>query len=268
LFLRSENMDRKKYFFFDIDGTIAVGMPRYVPKSTEKTLNILKEEGHFISIATGRMYSMAVDFCEKFGIKNMVTDGGNGVVIDGKKEVEALDKNMMDKILDVFDKRDIPWSICVDDERVWYTKDERFPKAMEGVIKIPNYMTTRIDKNLDFRKLDKIYKGFAYLDIETEKRIKELKDVSYTRYHDEYIILEADDKSKGIKKIMEKMGIENRDVVVFGDNTNDIKMFRPEWTSIAMGNSVDSLKKVADYVTTDADKDGIENACRHFGWIK
>ncbi|WP_317315949.1 HAD family hydrolase [Peptostreptococcus russellii] len=261
-------MDRKKYFFFDIDGTIAVGMPRYVPKSTEKTLNILKEEGHFISIATGRMYSMAVDFCEKFGIKNMVTDGGNGVVIDGKKEVEALDKNMMDKILDVFDKRDIPWSICVDDERVWYTKDERFPKAMEGVIKIPNYMTTRIDKNLDFRKLDKIYKGFAYLDIETEKRIKELKDVSYTRYHDEYIILEADDKSKGIKKIMEKMGIENRDVVVYGDNTNDIKMFRSEWTSIAMGNSVDSLKKVADYVTTDADKDGIENACRHFGWIK
>ena len=138
---------------------------------------------------------------------------------------------------------------------------------MEGVIKIPNYMGSKIDKNLDLKKIDAIYKGFAYLDRETEESIGELKNVSYTRYHDEYIILEADDKSKGIKKIMNIIGIEDKDIVVFGDNTNDIKMFRPEWTSIAMGNSVDSLKAIADYVTTNADKDGIENACRHFGWI-
>ncbi|MBF1057658.1 MAG: HAD hydrolase family protein, partial [Peptostreptococcus sp.] len=55
--------------------------------------------------------------------------------------------------------------------------------------------------------------------------------------------------------------------VVFGDNTNDIKMFRPEWTSIAMGNAVEELKKIADFVTKDADDGGIEHACRHFGWI-
>ncbi len=260
-------MGKKKYFFFDIDGTIAVGMPRYIPISTEKTLKKLKEEGHFISIATGRMYSMTVEFCEKFGIDTMVTDGGNGIVVDGKREVEALDKNMMDRILDIFDKKNIPWSICIDDERVWYTKDEIFPSAMKKVIKIPNYMISKVDKNLDFRKINSIYKGFAYLDIETEKSIEELKNVSYTRYHDEYIIIEADDKSKGIKKIQEIMGIKDEDIVVFGDNTNDIKMFRPEWTSIAMGNSVESLKVIADYVTTDADKDGIENACRHFAWI-
>ena len=63
------------------------------------------------------------------------------------------------------------------------------------------------------------------------------------------------------------MGIEDQDVVVFGDNTNDIKMFRPEWTSIAMGNAVEELKKIADFVTKDADDGGIEYACRHFGWI-
>ena len=45
-------------------------------------------------------------------------------------------------------------------------------------------------------------------------------------------------------------------------------MFIPEWTSIAMGNGIDELKKKATYVTTDADKDGIYNACLHYGWIK
>ena len=53
---------RKKYFFFDIDGTIAIGMPRYIPESTKYDLNKLKENGQFISVATGRMYTMTKPF--------------------------------------------------------------------------------------------------------------------------------------------------------------------------------------------------------------
>ncbi|MBS6547420.1 MAG: HAD hydrolase family protein [Butyricicoccus pullicaecorum] len=34
-----------------------------------------------------------------------------------------------------------------------------------------------------------------------------------------------------------------------------------------MGNARPILKEAADYVTDACDKDGIWNACRHFGWI-
>ena len=44
-------------------------------------------------------------------------------------------------------------------------------------------------------------------------------------------------------------------------------MFRPEWLNIAMGNARAELKEKADYITTDCDKDGIYNACKHFKWI-
>lgn len=59
-----------------------------------------------------------------------------------------------------------------------------------------------------------------------------------------------------------------KDVVVFGDEKNDLSMFRDEWTSIAMGNAIDELKEKATYVTTPCDQDGIYNACVYFGWIK
>ena len=40
--IRESNKDsRKKYFFFDIDGTIAIGMPRYIPESTEYALSLI-----------------------------------------------------------------------------------------------------------------------------------------------------------------------------------------------------------------------------------
>ncbi len=34
-----------------------------------------------------------------------------------------------------------------------------------------------------------------------------------------------------------------------------------------INNAIDELKEKADFVTKDADKDGIEYACKHFGWI-
>ena len=79
--------------------------------------------------------------------------------------------------------------------------------------------------------------------------------------------MEPADKSVGIKAMVDHLGGDYKDVVVFGDEKNDISMFRKEWTSIAMGNAIEDLKKLADYVTDDCDKDGIYNACKHFGWI-
>lgn len=256
---------RKKYFFFDIDGTIAIGMPKYIPESTEYALNKLKEKGHFISVATGRLYTMAKPFCDQFGISNMVTDGGFGTVLNGQVDIKPLDRQMMIDIVDVFEEKNIPWAICMADERVWHTRTKKFYDIMEK--DKMNYMDTVIDPNLDIRKVKDIFKGFACINPEEEAGLEALKNVTYTRYRPGYIVIEPDDKSLGIRKIMDLMGIEDQDVVVFGDNTNDIKMFRPEWTSIAMGNAVEELKKIADFVTKDADDGGIEYACRHFGWI-
>ena len=52
---------KRKFFFFDIDGTLAVGTPgnQYVPESTKIAISKLKEAGHFVAIATGRSYAMA-----------------------------------------------------------------------------------------------------------------------------------------------------------------------------------------------------------------
>ena len=67
--------------------------------------------------------------------------------------------------------------------------------------------------------------------------------------------------------MVDHFGGDYSDVVVFGDEKNDLSMFIDEWTSIAMGNAIDELKEKATYITTDASDDGIYNACKHFGWI-
>ena len=77
---------RKHYFFFDIDGTLAAGpiMGRYIPESTKRALEILKSEGHFLAICTGRLHAMGEGFMHELGFQNMVADGGNSLTLGGE----------------------------------------------------------------------------------------------------------------------------------------------------------------------------------------
>ena len=67
-------MSRKRYLFFDIDGTLLAGGPLgYVPESTRKAIRKLEEAGHFVSIATGRAQFMAEPYMRMLEMENMVS---------------------------------------------------------------------------------------------------------------------------------------------------------------------------------------------------
>ncbi|MDU2932255.1 MAG: HAD hydrolase family protein, partial [Veillonella sp.] len=87
------------------------------------------------------------------------------------------------------------------------------------------------------------------------------------RYGDGCVLYEPMEKALGIRNMLDHFGMKPNQAVVFGDGYNDLSMFRPEWLNIAMGNARAELKEKADYITTDCDKDGIYNACKHFKWI-
>ncbi|MBR0230335.1 MAG: HAD hydrolase family protein, partial [Erysipelotrichaceae bacterium] len=66
----------RKYFFFDIDGTLTnIKTGEFVPSGLE-TLRQLEAAGHFVAIATGRAYYKTLPAVQKAGIHNFVTNGG------------------------------------------------------------------------------------------------------------------------------------------------------------------------------------------------
>ena len=74
-------------------------------------------------------------------------------------------------------------------------------------------------------------------------------------------------KAEGLKRLCEYYGMDLSQTVAFGDSMNDFEIVSRAGIGIAMGNSVEELKAAADYVTDPIDRDGVWNACRHFGWI-
>ena len=261
---------KRKYFFFDIDDTLLVHGQNwdgdYVPDSTKEALRLLEANGHFTAIATGRSYCMAKKYMEDLGFKNMVHDGGNGITIDGKMlGIEPLDYEKSLAFLDECEEKGLPWAFTPDDSMIRLSGDENFQGKS-----VDRYMKTEVIPGLDphdKEKYPKFHKLFVACTAEEEKILTTLKDLPSIRYIPTYLFIEPMNKAKGIYRVLDYFGADPCDVVVFGDNYNDLSMFMPEWTSVAMGNGVPELKARASYVTSNADADGIYNACRHFGWI-
>ncbi|MDO4503093.1 MAG: HAD family hydrolase [Coriobacteriia bacterium] len=260
----------RKYFFFDYDGTLAVPRTTTIPQSTRDAVAQLREAGHFVALATGRMQCNVADFVENTKISNIVADGGWSVTLDGElKWIEPLELEPVKDCLRKLDAAGIPWAVTVENEMLRYAPDQRFVDVAQDY-----YVPTQVDPELTIDGLTRVHKVYipSKQGPEQQALIESgmLDGVTWAYYDSDNIFVEPTDKARGIRKTMELIGAADSlaDVVVFGDGKNDLGMFLPEWTSIAMGNAIPELKERATYVTTDCDDDGIANACRHFGWIK
>jgi len=257
-------MQRKKYFFFDYDGTLTAGSTGKITEDAGKALELLVRNGHFVAVATGRLQCDAYERCSKAGIENLVSDGGNGLTINGKLIfLESINIEHSIELLNELEQKEIGWAVTCENSIVRYSKTEIFTREVKDT-----YMKTIIVPELDYKGLKQLYKIFISCNIDTEKEIRALELLPTVRYRPNCLFVEPDDKYYGIMKMMDYLHAPSEDVVVFGDGMNDLKMFRKEWKSIAMGNATEALKEKADFVTKNSDEDGIEFACRHFGWIR
>lgn len=74
----------KRYFFFDIDGTLTSPLTDCVPEDTKEAIRQLQAKGNFVALATGRLQCDAYHIAQQLGIRSVVSDGGNGLTIDGQ----------------------------------------------------------------------------------------------------------------------------------------------------------------------------------------
>lgn len=255
---------KRKYFFFDIDATLTDDATHKIIPSAEWTLHELERCGHFVSIATGRAHYKTVSFTDPIGIRNLVCCGGACLVKDGVVlENIPLPMDKVQELIRHCEAEGIGYVLMVDDSDLVVMKDYRF---LEQAGRRTELTTYHYEPDLDVTALPAIYKVYIAISKEEEYRYPWTSIHGHLRMGT-YLNYQYDAKKDGIIRMMKLLDAPLEDVVVFGDAVNDLVMFDPMWTSIAMGNGMQELKEKADYVTAANTDDGILKACRHFGWI-
>ncbi|MBE1441726.1 HAD hydrolase family protein [Paenibacillus sp. OAS669] len=66
-------------------------------------------------------------------------------------------------------------------------------------------------------------------------------------------------KKEGLLKWAQRLGCDPEDIIVFGDNLNDIGLFAAAGTAIAVDNAQKELKAIADQIIGSNEEDGVAN---------
>lgn len=117
---------------------------------------------------------------------------------------------------------------------------------------------------------EKVYQFIAYGEREKLKNlVNDLPNCKLSWWNEYAVDIISKDGGKlaGIEKYLELQGQTLADAMAFGDGENDLEMLKAVKIGVAMGNGEEQVKRIADYITTDIDSDGIFNACKHYKLI-
>ncbi|MEG0453131.1 MAG: HAD family hydrolase [Coprobacillus sp.] len=256
------SMKDKKAFFFDIDGTLAVN--GVVPCSTVKALNQLKMKGYYIFICTGRPYHYAYKHYHQYA-DGFITSNGRYIVYNDKVLMDKpLLSHQIQYFMNVMRKYHCGFGFIDQDKGFLEVHDESMAEEMKGAYYPGYYRTDFKDCDVSGYMFDIYFSNHQDFELAQE----ELKDKVILNEHFPHPSADATikgvDKGDGIDCVLQYFDIDIRNAFAFGDGANDICMFEHVSHGIAMGNAIDELKDIAEYVTSAIDNDGIYNALKQY----
>jgi Cof subfamily protein (haloacid dehalogenase superfamily) len=261
-----------KMVVFDIDGTLIAEREHKIQASAVTAIHALHDKGIKVLVATGRApYFIKPHVFEVIDSDYYVTINGQCVMNRQHEIISRHDLNKSDiqQLLTLCKKENIALGCKCSNQIVVLHDYDRFVEYY-GHGEQPNGRFLDGSSSIDI--LDKDMAMGLFLVGDVQKIIDHKDDFPQWTFSRAFSwgldIFDKDvHKSKGIEDVLEILGLSWEEVMVFGDADNDLRMIEKAGIGIAMGNGTENLKKIADYVTSDLDKDGIYNGLKHFKLI-
>ncbi len=275
----------KKLLFFDIDGTLAY--PQQQPgASTVEAIRQARQTGHMAFISTGRTIDSIPEAVSRIGFDGGIFSAGGQVAI-GQKVI--FNFHMADTLLQQLLIRLRTMSVFYALE----TADGRFHSEnadeilrlsdLTGISESALKLTYGILFDPGMRPMSE-YGGqpvfkIAYHCPKGAVRTRlsaELEGVAKLVDYDNLLELPisvgeisdpAVNKGNAIRALCRHLGMTTDDCIAFGDSMNDSEMLQTVGIGVAMGNSPDAVKALADMVCDRCECDGIAKALRKLNLI-
>ena len=269
-----------KLIFLDADGTL-LHSDGHIPESTILACELAQKNGHKICLGTGRQVVEIIGDLKRIDFDACICGSGSTVTINNEIVMDSnFDNEESYQLKQYFFENQIPFIVegshglfstqnVVDYlngnlEKLCYnlSEEEKSKHSLALVIQQIHVVST---KELEKCPINKI--AFLNSPIPVEEIVKQFNqkyDVIPSTYPpygkmSGEITRKHITKANGIDIIAKYFNVSKEDIISVGDNYNDLPMFEKSGFSIAMGNSVEEVKKQADYVTDDILQDGIYN---------
>ena len=256
-----------KIVFFDIDDTLRNSKTGFIPTTIPTVFKQLREKGILTGIASGRGIFGVVPELRELKPDFFVTL--NGAYIEDKKG-NVIDSNIISK-----DKVEtyIAWTKEVGiDYGLVGSHTAKLSTRTELISEAIDPIYPDLDVDPDFYEKEDIYQMWTFEDQGDDLTLPEslASTLRMVRWHEHSsdVVPISGSKAAGVAKVVEHLGYKPENVMVFGDELNDLELFDYAGISIAMEVSHEKIKEKADYITKTLEEDGIFDALERFGMVE
>jgi Cof subfamily protein (haloacid dehalogenase superfamily) len=260
----------KKYRWIicDLDGTL-LNSAGEITYENRKAIELLKAKGKQVIIATGRHDLIANKYFYELDLTTPII-ACNGALIkdilnDKVLYMKVIESMVALKVLNFCELNQLDYLVYTPNA-IYYSENSKrinivreYNNSVKKELQAPTYSVKALDtSNEDIIKI---------LVVSQEENILEKLNESINKDGGLTIVPSGkgliDIMSPGISKggalvaISEYMNMDLEDTVVFGDNHNDISMFKVAGLPIAMANSEEELKQIATHITLSNDESGV-----------
>lgn len=242
----------------DVDGTLLapseVPSPALDPKLAE-TIQKVRDQGVYFSIATGRSLEWIEEILKNLHLTEpIILDNGARVYDCGKKKYvweSLIPKVEAQKVFTILAK--------YSDLRLYILDDG---KRCDSVNQIKKWKISKIlvlgitpEKSLE------IHNALRHLTTLTTLRSISGHDPIMESIH---VTNGTATKQYGVYEVAKILNISPNEMIGIGDSYNDFPLLSACGLKVAVGNAVDEIKEIADYIAPNYDKDGVINVLEKF----
>ena len=286
----------QKLILLDVDGTL-LDLDGHIPPSVLTACREVRRQGHLIYICTGRSVIEISKNILAVGFDGMACSGGAHIEVFEGKADSSCGKIIFDSVMPVdlvkqiafyLDSRQCGFSLeknhalLANSQQITYLENKIAKmNSQAGTAEIASLIKKLKENPLPKNPEDSCYEGVNKIVFADSGFISfnEIKHVfghvcEFFRGSIDFLGKESGEISfRGIHKgfALEKIalyhGIPLEHTIAIGDSDNDLPMIEYAGVGIAMGNACDSLKEIADDITSPLECDGIYNAFKKHGLI-
>lgn len=257
----------EKLIAVDIDGTLLTDDKKISDKNKE-VLKKIREAGHKLVIASGRDYSGTTFLAEELDFQKyggFLSNFNGGRITDFKSRKiianHTLSLDFMREFLDFIRDLDIDimiyydGKICTNSMATYWLKETADQTNQEIVLR------ENLIDDIDFEPNNILLS-------QNPNRIEEPSRIIYEKYKDithqvrstpwyYEIMPKGVSKGKSLYEIADIYSIPYENIIAFGNEMNDKSMIEMAGVGVAMGNAVEGIKEISDFITLTNEEDGI-----------
>ena len=260
-------MNDIRIVFLDIDGTSYQNEIHDAPASTKLAFQKLKQQGVKLAVCTSRTYEemakLPADY--RAAMDLVVCSNGARILTRTADRMRRMNRDETRQVIACLDRLHLTYRY--EDEHGHGYLNEDAP-----------------DKSAIFRRLYSLvppvkrYEGERLIHLlfyTTDPAV--LAQIAACSPHETLIHFagmvneltqKGVSKASGMRRACQLLGLRMDQAAAFGDNGNDASMLKAAGIGVAMGNSDETCRQAADYVTARIEEDGLYQACVHYGWIR